>query len=521
MRAFCPESELIAAAVEGGLTADEQWRLENHAAACDDCRREWAIAGIRRVEPSAEIPAALKVRVKSAVARLLDRERGTRRKTRTFRPASTAPLWGVAASILIFAGAALLLAVQLRRRADRPVVVVPESPTPRTEKTEPSRKEESARRLPRPPRLPALGPVERAPERKTELVEKPEEKPERPAEKPVERSKETVARVFEPLRITDLSGELTVRRNGAKEKARGVVVLSAGDEIAAAGPASFYIEGRHAVVLPAASRLSLATSATEQATWLSVREGTALVDPDGGSRWAVSDGRSVAILEKGRARFAASREPDGLTLTALSDSLRVAPEGGTSETVRSGDEWRAGTIGPSSKAALFKERLGAGRPRERSVFFATCDPDDLRCGRWAIAEGILEKKTGFLASTDKRLHHLVEIRLDQRIAWDFDHVVRFRYRTNAKRLLVHLPLPEGKGLLLSEITVGRDAAGRWTVAELPLSGFQVVGADRVVLSSYDRMESIEFRAAQGEIWSGSGRGTVAIDDVQILELRTP
>jgi len=72
-------------------------------------------------------------------------------------------------------------------------------------------------------------------------------------------------------------------------------------------------------------------------------------------------------------------------------------------------------------------------------------------------------------------------------------------------------------MLLTEVAVSRECAGRWVTVELPLDRFPLVGAGPVRLCSYDRIGSVEFRVAQNEIFAGGGRGIIGIDDVQLVE----
>lgn len=534
MREFCPESELIAAFVERRLTADEQWQVENHAAACDECRRELALVqGQTHAAPS-EMPSRLKLRVKGALAQSLHRAGGTRRKTRSMRVARSSPLWALAGSFLIFAAAVLVLAAQLRRKTDPTAPLVVESPRTRpapTPSTEESRDLETDLRAPLrewPPQIPEESVPTEKPKSEDDppvIVDPPEEIAPKPETKPLPSPTETVARILDGVTLTDVVGEFIVERAGKKEKVRGIVTVSSGDVLAAEKTSAFHVEGRHGIVMPSGSRISVASSIHEQATWIAVHAGDALIEPAGmsGSRWVVTDGRSVVLIDKTRGRFSVARKSDGPAITALSDGLKVSSEGGTPETLRAGEAWHRGTVTPSDREGADLAQLEANLPRERSLFFATCDREDLRRGRWTVREGGLEREgTGkavnsYLRSVDKRDHHKTEVRIEHRVAWDLDLVLRFRYRTNARRLRVEILLPRSQGMLLAEVAVNRESANRWVTVELPLHRFQVIGTGPMTLTSYDRLESLEFRVAQNEIYAGGTRGYVGVDDLQILE----
>jgi len=66
MRDHCPDLELFAAHVDGALPETESDPLLDHAAQCDDCRRELALTVLRRGH-SEPIPAELRERILGAV----------------------------------------------------------------------------------------------------------------------------------------------------------------------------------------------------------------------------------------------------------------------------------------------------------------------------------------------------------------------------------------------------------------------------------------------------------------------
>lgn len=533
MREFCPDSNLIAAAAEGSLTADEQWRLENHCAVCDDCRRELAIARIRAAETPEPMPEPAKFRLRGAVSNALaERSATSSRRTRAYRSARTSPIVALAA-ILVLSLATVLVALFTQRRPGRADENIVETPKPRT-KLQPVTMEDATEEEPRetvrkhvewPPQL--QDQPEFRDDKKPEIVEKPEDKkPKPPKPEDLPRGSETVTRVFAKLQLTDLSGELAILRGREKMKTRTSATVSETDVLVADKTCSFHVEGRHALVVPADSRVSVASSATEQATWIAIHQGHVFVDPGGtgGSRWVVSDGRETYVIEKTRARFAASRRDSGLVLTALTDSMRVTLDGGSTETLRAGDEWDGGKVTRSGLTAVYLDQLSASQPRERTIFLATCDAEDASRGRWTQTSGTVEKErfgkieNAFFRSADRQKRHVVNVRLDQRVGWDLDYVVRLRYSTNARKIRVEFPLPANKGTLATEIEVSRDSIGRWVTVEIPLERFTLTGAaeQRVWLSSNERMETIDLSIVQRETYGGA-RGYLLVDDLQILE----
>lgn len=516
MREFCPESELVAAAAENRLTADDEWKLLNHAAVCDDCRRELAIVRLRADAEPEPLPQGLNDRLRALAPRA-----ETKRRTRSFRPTRHSPAAALAA-VLLLSLVAVLLVVYYRHRSG------PEAPplvlTPYPKLTQPTRDEDRRPGLERPwsPQDPESRRVPRSDQRPDRQNETADDFLDDPTPKPKD-NRETVARVFSELTLTDVGGELAVLRGRERRPARGIVTVSDGDVLVAEKPVSFHIEGRHAVVLPADARVSVASSATEQATWLAVRSGHVLVQPDptGGSRWAISDGRRTIVVEKTRSRFAASRDESGLSLTPLGDAMRVTADGEAPADVPAGQEWTPGGVVRSARVSNYQGQLAANLPRERSVFFADCTPEDVRRGRWSLVEGVLEKERSgravepFIRAVERRQRLVASIRLEARVTWDLDYVVRLRCRTSAKSFRIEIPLPQNQGMLLGEVEIPRDSANRWITVELALHKFDVVGAGRILLNTYDRMESMEFSVAQKPTHGGAAH--LEVDHIQILD----
>jgi hypothetical protein len=171
-------------------------------------------------------------------------------------------------------------------------------------------------------------------------------------------------------------------------------MFSAEDVLVAEEISSFYIEGQHAVVLPRHSRMSLATSATEQATWIAIHSGEVWIDPggSGGARWVVSNDESPVSIEKSRSRIAVARTDTGLGITALSDSIRLSSGLGSAHRVRVGEEWKNGAVALNARIASLQSQLTSHRPGERSVFVATCDAEDVARGRWSLSTGLLDQE---------------------------------------------------------------------------------------------------------------------------------
>lgn len=529
MREFCPESELIGGYVEGSLTADELWRIENHITVCDDCRREVALLHLHRSAPAE--PAELSASVRQNARAAFDRQRyassGTKRQ-RSVVARTGSPGVFAAAALFVLAAIGVLLWVNSRRQnqpVDEDVVEKPGKVAPKEEQVA------EEKDLPKPPPRewpPQLPEPEREvtdqpkdepkpePKKDDPVVDQPRDEPKKPDDKKPPR--ETVARSYDSLTLTDLRGEIALRRKGqAKaEKAGGVVTVGNGDVLTADKPSSFNVEGKYAVVLTESSRVMMALVAKEEAAWLSVEKGGAVVDSggNGGARWILTDGRSVVLVDRTRGKFGATRGEDGLAVVALSDGLRCQTEGGESRTLRFGDELVDGKVRKHEAPDALRGVLASHRPSERTLFYSA----DLKLGRFTLVEGVIEreKDNEMLRSIEKKKTQRVTIQFGKKIAWNQDLVVRFRYKTNARLVRVTLPLPGDKGSLITEIETNKKYVNSWVEVELPLDRFGITASGTIYLSPRDLLETFQVQVDSSAVY-GDAKGYLLVDDIQFVD----
>ncbi len=554
----CPDSGTAAAQAEGRLEGDEAALFLEHCADCDDCRRELAIVTLARGGAEPPVPAALQARTVKAVIRSLERERERTPRhasPRVFareRKSAAFPIGLVAAVALFTTLAGIIALVQTRTprpsppqetlpSVRRPVpAAVPTPPSPPSEERpapppplapEPPREARvRPAPLPVPPR-PEVRRPEPQPEPEREVATpvpepppKPEEtRPEEPAPKP---SHTVVARSLSELQITDVAGSLSVRRKGgARERLTGVARLSENDIVTAEKPSSFQVEGRHPVVLSENAQVSLAFASQEQAPWLHIRGGEAMVDSTGPTRWIVSDGRVALVIKQARARFATVPGEDRLVVTPLTEPLLVQPDGGRVQAVRPGQELQVGKasaeIRPLDSAVVAKKSAAfeAARPKTRTVFYTSCDPADGNRGHFFVQEGGYFKNEALLARERPDRTSAVVVNPNPRFAWGKTLLVRFRYRTNVTQFQVALPCLERSYWLFKDITVGRTNANQWVQAEYPIVNLgwkREDGLTSLTFTTQDKFDEVRFTARQQDVF-GDQKAYLLIDDIQVVD----
>lgn len=539
----CPGSEQIAAYVDGRLNASEEALLLEHCADCDECRREMVL--LKRVvqEPPGGMPVGLVGRTIKSLPRPSDRvsRHGTRRWARQ-------PSYGpLAAAVLVLGIAGLLLAVYLRQPPEhlRPAVAArppaeSETPPPAPEPVvevpaevlepvpEPPAEPEPPAPPPVPPRVVVTpenpgaepGPMPVAPE--PEPVRPPAETVVEAAPEPVRHV--AASRAFSELQLTDFTGTLSVRRKGRTETLAGVARLDEDDVITSRGAAAFRIDGRDPVVLLGNARVSLAYVEAEQAPYLRLHEGEALVESTGPTRWIVSDGKVAVVVKQARARFSASPRRGRLAVAALSEPIYVQPDGGKVHPVSPGEELRVSADGTerspfeAEAAGKLSSAFEKARPRDRTLFYTSCDPVDARRDHFFLETGSYWRKEMFVSRTEADRSASVVVRPNPRIHWRPGLVVRFRVRTNAQRIRVELPVAEKRFSRVTSISVPRRSLNRWVQAELGVDGFSWRADDGVPLyiRTSDKFDSLRFTAQQQDVF-GDQKVLFLLDDVQVVQ----
>jgi hypothetical protein len=562
----CPGPEQAAAYADGRLDAAESARYLEHCSECDDCRRTLGILSLPR--ESVGVPADVEARAIAALRRSLgaDRERSSTRPIRRVaaptpapRPQKSAVGLVIAASLLVGFVGLVLMAKQPTPRVSEPpreivrrdLVVAPAAPqqppppqveipsareTPRHEPAPKAQTFEAPRPVaprieePRPPEFFAEPAIRRAP--KPEEIKPEELKHDEPPRTP---SHTVVARVLAELQITDVTGSLTVQRKGAKAKERltSIARLSEGDIVTAEKPASFQVEGRHPVVLTENTQVSMAYVPQEQAPWLRLHSGEALVESTGSARWVVTDGVIAVAVKPARARFAAARGEARLALSSLSEPLYVQPDGGQVLAIHVGQELQVGKstaeIRPLDPGVAAKKiaAFDAARPRQRTIFYTSCDPADQKREHFFVQEGVWWRNEALYSRERSDRTAAVSIGPNPRFSWRATLVMRFRFTTNCRSVEAQLRCDEKKYALFKTIPVDRKKADQWMVAEVPLeippAGQPLNlmfrrddGQTMLTVTNTDFFDVIRFLVRPGDVF-GDMKPYVLVDDIQVFE----
>lgn len=551
----CPESERVAAYAEGRLDAAEAALFLEHCAECDDCRREIALLTLAREKADLPepVPPGVRARTVQSVLRSLERERERTPRfahPRVFVRERRSP--GVvlaAAAALLIAVAGLVALVRMREgrpgASGSPVQIAapspraPLAPSPEIPRVPdlvplPSPPPDVARRpepvlpapaAPEPRRVeePRPDPVTPEPEPRPEEVRPRETAPSRPAHAIATRS-------LGELQVTDVTGAITVRRKGSREKERlvGVARLAEGDLLTAEKPAAFQVQGVHPVVLAENTTVSLAFAPQEQAPYLHVRSGEATVDSTGPTPWVISDGRVAVVVKQARGRFVAASGADRLLVSALNEPLFLQPDGGEAGTLlRPGEELSVGRAAAdvrrldlnllARKGAAFD----ASRPRQRTIFFTSCDATDAKGGHFFLQEGAFFKNEAVLSQLrpDKTAHAVISP--NPRFAWREGLLLRFRFRTNATQVQAALRADERRYTLFKVLPVERKNANQWIPAELlvaptSLSFRRDDGVQTLTVTSQDKFDWVGFQVHQKDVF-GDQKVYLLVDDIQVVE----
>ncbi|HYE98760.1 MAG TPA: hypothetical protein VEJ18_07605 [Planctomycetota bacterium] len=523
----CPSSDVLAAWAEGRLDDREGALLVEHAAECEGCRRELALLELSRVkEEPPPLPPRLRARL-LRIPRRSGRSRPPRRADVRLGLALAAGAAAVALAIVLAprGSAPPPPARAVAKKAPAPVpdpVVVEPPPAPPVAPDRPA----PVVRFEEPPAPPPAPPPPSPPPALTKEPGSPAKPPQKdppPAPPPAPPSHTVAARTLSDLAVMDASPGLSLRRrSGAKEKLSDVVRLSEGDVLTAERAGGFHLDGLHPIVLGDQASVSVGFAAADQAPWLHVRAGEVVVDSAELTRWIVTDGRVSVVVKPVRGRFVASAAA-GLCLSAASEPLHVQPDGGALESLRPGEEIE---VAPASlekrrtDAASAERRRAAaeaGRPRQRTVFFTSCDPVDAKREHFFVTEGVFVRGEMLMSRERPDRTAAVVVVPNPRFTCHEGLVVRFRFRTNARLLQVCLPMEEKRISLVADVAVDRRQLNQWVQAELPFSAFhgRDEGGGQRVISTADKFDAVRLLVRPQDVF-GDQRPAVVIDDLQVV-----
>jgi len=164
----------------------------------------------------------------------------------------------------------------------------------------------------------------------------------------------------------------------------------------------------------------------------------------------------------------------------------------------------------------------AARPRQRTVFYTSCDPADAKREHFFVKEGGFLRNDGLLSVELKDRSAAASIAPNPRFAWRETYALRFRYMTNCKSVEAQLRADEKKYTLVRPLPVDRKSLHQWQSVEIPfaISGWPTFrrddGGTQLVVSAEDKFDLIRFSVRQQDVY-GDAKAYVLIDDIQVVE----
>ncbi|MBI3856505.1 MAG: hypothetical protein HY293_12530, partial [Planctomycetes bacterium] len=231
--------------------------------------------------------------------------------------------------------------------------------------------------------------------------------------------------------------------------------------------------------------------------------------------------------------FTAARGEARLSFSSLSEPLYVQPDGGGIHAIHPGEELQVGRaaaeVHPLDPGVAAKKiaAFEAARPRQRTIFYTSCDAADQKREHFFVQDGVWWRNDGLYSRERPDRTAAVAIGPNPRFAWRGSLVLRFRYTTNCKSVEAQLRVDEKKYTLFKPIAVDRRNADQWNVAEIPLEIPAAPqpqhwlfrrddGATMLTVSTEDKFDSIRFVVRPGDVY-GDSRPYVLLDDIQVYE----
>jgi len=177
----------------------------------------------------------------------------------------------------------------------------------------------------------------------------------------------------------------------------------------------------------------------------------------------------------------------------------------------------------AKKIAAFE----AARPRQRTIFYTSCDPVDAKREHFFLREGGWWKSEGLIGREQADRSTYASISLNPRFAWRPTHVLRFRVLTNCKSVETQMRVDERKYTLWKVVTLDRaKQREQWSTIEIPMeippapqvnwSFRRDDGGTHLTLTAEDQFDWIRFIGRPSEAF-GDQKPWVLIDDIQVVE----
>jgi hypothetical protein len=500
MEKSCPEAEILARFLEGGLSAEERARVTGHLADCDDCRRTASLSATLEAAPAGRVDEVLLQRVVSA---------SRRRRTLPIAAAAAVLVAGVTGLVLFRSSdspAPLTQGRILSEEAQPTLVARP--PVAKLAEPVPARPApaESKAAEPEPPKL---NPVVVAPKEEPKGLPAPATPEPVPAPRPESKNDPVVVvppvapkpapedKGYAPVLVVDPVGDLWLKRDQEEAKAGAFERAAWKDRLTArAAAASFSLEARASVMLEKGSDASIGKVKNDDAYSLTLSQGLVMLDTEGSSqKWRIAFGPSELNFDNLNGRLSVEAKGDRVSAMLL-DGAAELKIGALAKKATVGQEvvlTREGQVVEQKGEALKKlARLDELRPKLFMAFAATFDEkkDDPPLFPYVIAVGKLAPgPTGLYLQCEgppspragERTTIAGEVRPERAFSVASGMVLKFKYRTTLPTFTVKL------GKYAAEVAARR--IGQWADLEVPLREFSFEGTP---LLPTDPVESVRF-----------------------------
>jgi hypothetical protein len=106
----------------------------------------------------------------------------------------------------------------------------------------------------------------------------------------------------------------------------------------------------------------------------------------------------------------------------------------------------------------------AARPRQRTIFYTSCDAADQKREHFFVQEGVWWRSDGLYSRERNDRTAAVSIGPNPRFNWRATLVLRVRFTTNCKAVETQLRCEEKKYTLFRAVPVDRKKSDQWNVA---------------------------------------------------------
>jgi hypothetical protein len=212
----------------------------------------------------------------------------------------------------------------------------------------------------------------------------------------------------------------------------------------------------------------------------------------------------------------------------LSEPIYVQPDGGAVHALRPGEELEVAKASvetrplEAGKADRALASFNAARPRQKTIFFTSCDPSDAKREHFFVQEGAFLKNEALLAKERPDRSISVALAPNPRFTWRPGLVLRFRVRTNAQAVTASLRSDERRYTLFKDVAIDRRQVNAWVAVEVPLPVVEGAmsftrddGQNQLMFTFEDKYDVLRFEAKGKDVF-GDQKPFLLVDDIQVV-----